>query len=64
MPTAQCLCTACGHAFAYLTFKGDDTPPVCPRCKGRDIRRKDEQQGFMAAPGLGALISAPPKGPS
>jgi Zn finger protein HypA/HybF involved in hydrogenase expression len=64
MPTAECRCNACGHIFAHLTFKGDDTPPVCPRCKVRDIQMKSDQEGFMAGPGLGSRIAGVPKGHS
>ena len=64
MPTTQCRCTACDKTFVHMTFKGDDTPPVCPRCKGRDIQTKTDQEGFMAGPGLGSLIAGVPKGPS
>lgn len=64
MPTAECRCNECGHAFAHLTFKGDDTPPICPRCKERDVRLKADPEGFMADTGLGSLLAGIPKGPS
>jgi Zn finger protein HypA/HybF involved in hydrogenase expression len=64
MPTAECRCNACDHSFTHLTFKGDDTPPFCPRCKGRDIQVKTDPEGFMGGPGLGSLIVGVPKGPS
>lgn len=64
MPTTECRCNVCGHAFAHLIFKGDDTPPVCPRCKERDVRMKTHPEGFMAGPGLGSRIANVPKGPS
>lgn len=64
MPTAECRCSGCDHSFVHLTFKGDDTPPVCPRCKAREIRIKKNQEGFMAGPGLGSHIVGVPKGPS
>ncbi|WP_319522144.1 zinc ribbon domain-containing protein [uncultured Desulfosarcina sp.] len=64
MPTAQCRCQACGHTFVHLTFKGDDTPAVCPKCKSREIESKADQEGFMAGPGLGSRIAGAPKGPS
>jgi putative FmdB family regulatory protein len=64
MPTAECRCNACGHPFVHLTFKGDDIPPVCPRCKARDIQVKTNREGFMAGPGLGSRIVGVPKGPS
>ena len=64
MPTAECRCNACGHTFAHLTFKGDDIPPVCPRCKAEDIQVKTNPEGFMAGPGLGSHIVGVPKGPS
>ena len=64
MPTAECQCNACGHTFAHLTFKDDDTQPVCPRCKTQDIQMKADQEGFMAGPGLGSLLAGVPKGPS
>ncbi|MFO7714734.1 zinc ribbon domain-containing protein [Desulfosarcina sp.] len=64
MPTAACRCNACSHTFAHLTFKGDDTPPVCPRCKAWDIQVQTSQEGFMTGPGLGSRIAGVPKGPS
>jgi putative FmdB family regulatory protein len=64
MPTAECRCHTCDHTFTHLTFKGDDTPPVCPRCKGGNIRMKTDQEGFMGGTGLGSLITGVPKGPS
>jgi hypothetical protein len=48
----------------HLTFKGDETPPVCPQCKGREIQMRTNQEGFMAGPGLGSRIAGVPKGPS
>ena len=64
MPTAECRCNACGHTFVRLTFKGDETIFVCPRCKGGDIRMKTDPEGFMAGSGLGSLLAGVPKGPS
>ena len=64
MPTSECRCNTCGHLFVYLTFKGDGTPPVCPRCKGREIQMKTNPEGFMAGSGLGSRIAGVPKGPS
>lgn len=64
MPTAECRCRACGHAFVHLTFKGDATTPVCPRCKARDVLIKTNREGFMATSGLGSHIAGVPKGPS
>ena len=64
MPTTQCRCSACGHTFSHLTFQGDDTPPVCPYCKSRDVESKTDRQGFMSGPGLGSRIAGVPKGPS
>lgn len=64
MPTAECRCNTCGHTFAHLIFKGDDNLPVCPRCRGRDIHLKANQEGFMAGTGLGSLLAGVPKGPS
>jgi len=64
MPTTQCHCNACGHDFALLTFKGDDTAPVCPRCKSKDIQATGDQVRFLDGPGLGGRIAGIPKGPS
>jgi Zn finger protein HypA/HybF involved in hydrogenase expression len=64
MPKSDCRCNTCDHTFAHLTFQGDDTPPVCPRCKGRDIQIKPHQAGFMTGTGMGSLIAGVPRGPS
>jgi Zn finger protein HypA/HybF involved in hydrogenase expression len=64
MPETECRCNACDHTFAYVSFKGDDILPVCPRCKARDIQLKTGQEGFMAGTGLGSLLADIPKGPS
>lgn len=64
MPTAQCRCQVCGHTFEHLTFKGDETPAICPKCKSRDVESKADQEGFMAGQGLGSLFAEAPKGPS
>ena len=33
MPSVEFNCSACGHAFNRVVFKGDDTQgTVCPRC--------------------------------
>ena len=64
MPTAECRCNVCGHTFVHLTCKGDDSLPVCPRCRATDIRMKADQEGFMAGPGLGSLLAGGSKGPS
>ncbi len=64
MPSADCRCNACGHTFAHLTFKDDDTIPACSRCKSRDIQKKTNPEGFMAGTGLGSLLAGVPQGPS
>ena len=64
MPTAQCCCRACGYTFAHVTFKGDDTPAVCPHCRSRKVASKADREGFMSAPGLGSHLAEAPKGPS
>lgn len=64
MPTVDCRCSACGHIFEHLTFKGDEITPVCPRCKNIDVTVKTGPERFMAGAGLGSLIAGVPKGPS
>lgn len=64
MPTTECRCNACGHAFVHLTFEGDRIDPVCPRCKARDIEIKTQPGRFMGGPGMGARLAGVPKGPS
>jgi Zn finger protein HypA/HybF involved in hydrogenase expression len=64
MPTTECHCNACGHRFVHLTFKGDVSPPICPRCKGKEVQMKTNPEGFMTGPGLGSRIAGVPKGPS
>lgn len=64
MPTTECRCNVCDHTFTHLTFKGDETPPVCPRCKAKDVHLKNNPERFMAGSGLGSLIAGVPKGPS
>jgi hypothetical protein len=64
MPTSQCRCKACGHTFPHLTFKGDTTPPVCPRCQSKEVLSHRNQEGFMSGPGMGSQFAGVPKGPS
>jgi putative FmdB family regulatory protein len=64
MPVVDYRCNACGHEFKNLIFKGDDTPAVCPRCKGKKMQMKTEGGSFMANAGLGSLLAGVPKGPS
>lgn len=64
MPTAECRCNACGHAFTHLTFKGDPVDPVCPRCKTRDVTIKADPGRFMGGASMGSLLAGVPKGPS
>jgi len=64
MPTQECRCNHCSHTFSHLTFKGDETLPVCPLCKGKEITTKPYQEGFMSQSSMGTLVFGVPKGPS
>ena len=64
MPTTECRCNACGHAFSLLTFAGDRIDPVCPQCKDRDVTVTAGPGRFMDGPGMGTRLAGVPKGPS
>lgn len=64
MPIQECICNGCNQPFSQLTFRGDNTPPVCPKCKSNDIKTMPSQEGFMANSSIGAQVVGVPKGPS
>lgn len=40
MPIYEYGCQDCGHCFEYLHFVGDDSPPDCPQCQSKRVKRQ------------------------
>jgi putative FmdB family regulatory protein len=62
MPLYEFVCQGCGHTFETLvSFSQADQPQRCPKCAGRDSKRK--LSSFAVSGGSGSKVaSGPPAG--
>ncbi len=48
MPLFDYQCRNCGHTFEVLSRPGDP-PPICPHCRGTDLRKLVGMPAFRVA---------------
>ena len=60
MPIYEYLCPACNRVYSFLSPRmAPDKQPVCPRCGGRDLRKRVSRFAFTRGAGSAGGAAGP-----